>query len=162
MAACWLASLASAAAQSLPPDFAWQPVPSDLLQPVALAFAPDDDLYVATKPGRLLRLPASGEPAQTVLDLSAEVNAQGDRGLLGLALHPGFEPDGGERSWVYLLATLSPLVGSDPPPGFDGLASWSAPTSTGWRTSGTNTAWAIAAWRGNEFAWAALPDTGSV
>jgi glucose/arabinose dehydrogenase len=126
MAACWLASLASAAAQSLPPDFAWQPVPSDLLQPVALAFAPDDDLYVATKPGRLLRLPASGEPAQTVLDLSAEVNAQGDRGLLGLALHPGFEPDGGERSWVYLLATLSPLVGSDPPPGFDGLASWSA------------------------------------
>lgn len=129
-AAGWLlAALAGASpapAQSLPEGFGWQTIAADLQQPVALAFAPGDDLYVATKAGRLLRLPASGGPAETVLDLADEVNSQGDRGLLGLALHPGFEADGGERSWVYLLATLSPLIGGDPPPGFDGLASWSA------------------------------------
>jgi glucose/arabinose dehydrogenase len=122
----WLLPLAPAQPQELPAGFAWQTLAEGLNQPVALAYAPAGDLYVATKPGLVLRLPSTGGTLQTVLDLSAEVNSHGDRGLLGLALPPAFTPDGGPNSWIYLLLTLSPLPGLDPVYNFDGQYSWSA------------------------------------
>jgi glucose/arabinose dehydrogenase len=122
----WILPLAPAPAQELPEGFAWQTLAEGLTQPVALAFAPGGDLYIGTKPGLVLRLPESGGSPQLVLDWSSAVNNHGDRGLLGLALHPGFVPDGGPTAWIYLLVTLSPLPGVDPVYDFDGQYSWSA------------------------------------
>ncbi|HKX45493.1 MAG TPA: PKD domain-containing protein, partial [Planctomycetota bacterium] len=53
--------------------------------------------------------------AAPVLDLRDEVWFEGDRGLLALALHPGFAPDGGETSWLYAAYVVAPLPGQDPP-----------------------------------------------
>src|SRR6185436_16126845 len=51
--------------------------------------------------------------ATPFIDLSAEINNDGDRGLLSLALHPGFLPDGGPTSWVYLAYLVSPVPPAD-------------------------------------------------
>ena len=50
----------------------------------------DDGLYVVEQGGRVLRL-ADGEPS-TVLDISDLTDAEGERGLLGLAFAPGGRP----------------------------------------------------------------------
>ncbi|MEM7306965.1 MAG: PQQ-dependent sugar dehydrogenase [Planctomycetota bacterium] len=78
--------------------------------------------FVFTPQGWILTIQVSGkvrahdgQSAQDALflDLSDEVNDFGDRGLLGIALHPGYVPDGGPTSWVYLLYTVSPVPGQD-------------------------------------------------
>jgi glucose/arabinose dehydrogenase len=80
------------------------PAPGDLgaarvrLAEVAVATQPlamgvrdgDDSIYLAGQSGLVMRLPAGGGEAETVLDLSGSVTAGGERGLLGLA----FSPDG--------------------------------------------------------------------
>lgn len=73
-------------------------------QPIDLAWHPDGrGPWVAEKTGRLRLLdPATGE-AETVLDLSAEVSTNSERGLLGVA----FSPDG---RWLY--ASSSALDGA--------------------------------------------------
>ena len=48
------------------------------------------------------------------LDIRDEVWLEGDRGLLAIELHPGFVPDGGDTSWVYLLYVVAAIVGEDP------------------------------------------------
>ena len=100
----------AAQAFSLPPHFEAVPVPGTYNLPVGLTFAPDGTAFVLQKPGLVSVLDPAGQPqAAPFLDLSAEVNNDWDRGLLGLALHPGFVPDGGAASWVYLLYTVSPV-----------------------------------------------------
>ncbi|HZJ71976.1 MAG TPA: PQQ-dependent sugar dehydrogenase, partial [Planctomycetota bacterium] len=70
--------------------------------------------FLLQKPGIISVLdPAGTLQAAPFLDLSAEVNNDWDRGLLGVALHPGFLPDGGATSWVYLLYTVSPVPPND-------------------------------------------------
>ncbi|HEX4978823.1 MAG TPA: PQQ-dependent sugar dehydrogenase [Acidimicrobiales bacterium] len=61
-------------------------------QPVMLAPVPraDDTFYVLEKPGRI-RLLAGGRPGAVVLNITGDVSTGGERGLLGLAVHP----DGG-------------------------------------------------------------------
>lgn len=77
---------------------------------VGLAFAPDGRLFVWEKEG-VVRIVAGGAvvPAP-FLDLSARVNAWDGRGLLGLALDPGFATNG----FVYLLYTYDPPGVADP------------------------------------------------
>ena len=59
-------------------------------QPLGMATRPGDDaLYVAEKGGRIVALRPGG-PQRTVLDLSGEVSAGTEQGLLGLT----FSPDG--------------------------------------------------------------------
>ncbi len=59
--------------------------------------APDDggaDLLVAEQEGRIVRLPGGHTPAAVFLDIRDRVLAGGERGLLGLALHPGYAANG--------------------------------------------------------------------
>ncbi|MBX6378067.1 MAG: PQQ-dependent sugar dehydrogenase, partial [Clostridia bacterium] len=55
--------------------------------PWALAFAPDGSLFVSERPGRI-RLLAEGR--SFVLAELPDTAAEGEGGLLGLALHPDF------------------------------------------------------------------------
>lgn len=75
-------------------------VAAGLEVPWSLAFAPDGRLFVAERPGRV-RIVEGGrllnQPA-LVLD---DVVAQGESGLMGLALHPDFA----RTRWVYLVYT---------------------------------------------------------
>lgn len=96
----------------LPDHFEALALPGVYTFPVALDITPDGVFFVAQKPGSVRVAAPDGQPqAALFLDLTAEVNNNQDRGLLGLAVHPRFLPDGSARSWVYLLYTVS----SSPP-----------------------------------------------
>ncbi len=72
-----------------------------LAAPTSMAFlGPDDFLVLEKNTGRVQRV-LNGELHSTVLDLA--VNFGSERGLLGIALHPGFPGDAG----VYLFWTES-------------------------------------------------------
>ncbi len=63
--------------------------------PLAVAELPDADLrYVATRPGRIVVLGPDGPREQPLLDLREAVVTGGERGLLGIALHPSFAETG--------------------------------------------------------------------
>ena len=109
-----LAPASSAQGFDLPDHFEAVALPAAFTYPVAMDFTPDGGLFVAEKSGVVRVVAPDGQPqAQPFLDLSAEVNNHMDRGLLGLAVHPRFLPDGAERSWVYLLYTVSPSPPDD-------------------------------------------------
>lgn len=81
-------------------QFRVEVVATGLEVPWSLAFAPDGRWFVAERPGRV-RIVENGrllpQPA-LVLD---DVVAQGESGLMGLALHPEFA----RTRWVYLVYT---------------------------------------------------------
>jgi glucose/arabinose dehydrogenase/PKD repeat protein len=113
----WLLPAAPAAAQFvLPAQFQATALPGTYNLPVNITFTPDGGrIFLLEKPGvvRVLDGSTGAAQAQPFLDLTAEVNNDHDRGLLGIELHPGFVPDGGPASWVYLLYTASPVPGQD-------------------------------------------------
>ena len=114
LALAGLAPRAPAQAFTLPPHFEVVALPGAYNLPVGLTFAADGTALLLQKPGIVSVLdPAGTLQAAPFLDLSAEVNNDWDRGLLGVALHPGFVPDGGATSWVYLLYTVSPVPPND-------------------------------------------------
>ena len=73
---------------------------SGLAAPVFVTSARDGSgrLYVVERGGRVLVF-IPGVPPATFVDLSASVAAGGERGLLGLAFHPGYAANG--RLFVY-------------------------------------------------------------
>lgn len=73
---------------------------SGLEAPWALAFAPDGRLFVTERPGRVRIAGLTSGTLETALTLD-DVFAQGEAGLLGLALDPQF----GENRLVYLYYT---------------------------------------------------------
>lgn len=99
---------------TVPADFELVPLPGIFNLATDLTFAPDGSLYVAQQSGLVTRFDAT-ETFQTtdVIDLRDEVNKNHDRGLLSIGLHPGFVPDGGPTSWLYLLYTVSPIPGQN-------------------------------------------------
>ena len=108
------AGAARAQGFELPDHFEAVALPGAFVYPTAMDFTPDGTLFVAEKTGVVRVVSADGQPqAKPFVDLSAEVNNFMDRGLLGLAVHPRFLPDGKERSWVYLLYTVSPSPPTD-------------------------------------------------
>lgn len=80
------------ASAALPEDFIDEPVLDGLVEPVAIEPLPDGRLLVAERRGRILLVDprASGAQALETLNLSA-VDTTGERGLLGIALHPDHE-----------------------------------------------------------------------
>ena len=58
-----------------------------LREPIDMAVAPGDDLaWIAERAGRVLRVDLErGEVVETILDITAETEATGERGLLGIA-----------------------------------------------------------------------------
>ncbi len=87
-------------------DRGFQPrvIAQGLDQGTAFAFAPDDRIFIAEKKGTV-RLVKGGQLLDPpFIDLSAEVNAAQDRGLLGIAVHPAFPAS----PYVYLLYVYDP------------------------------------------------------
>jgi glucose/arabinose dehydrogenase len=80
--------------------FRVEAVVSNLEIPWSLSFAPDGRLFVTERPGRVRILDLSTSTSELALTLSG-VYAQGEAGLLGLALDPNFT----ENRFVYLYYT---------------------------------------------------------
>jgi glucose/arabinose dehydrogenase/Ca2+-binding RTX toxin-like protein len=110
-------------------------------QPIRLAFLPGDEsrMYVAEKTGRLKMVDLDTGEIDFVLDLRTAVNSMGDRGLLGLAVHPDFET----TPYVYLYYTVDPpeAAGLTGNAGIDGagnryahLVRYTADAATGYTT----------------------------
>ena len=114
-----LLALPAAPQADLPPFFELLEVPGGMTKPTDIEPLGDAGLLVAEKGGRVWFFEhVPGEPGPVrqglpAIDLTDEVNVQGDRGLLGLAVAPDFVPDGGPSSWLYLLYTASPIPGAD-------------------------------------------------
>lgn len=79
-------------ASGTPGSLGLEPIASGLTTPVDMAFPPDLDLrYVGTQPGVIFVHDANGLADESLLDLRDSVVAGGEKGLLGLALHPDFD-----------------------------------------------------------------------
>ena len=74
-------------------------VVSGLTQPTSMAFIGNNDFFVLEKGSGLVKRVTSGAVVGIALDLA--VNNASERGLLGIALHPGFATN----RWVYLFWT---------------------------------------------------------
>ena len=109
----WLVAAAPAAA-SVPPGFQESVAFDGLVQPTAVRFAPDGRVFVAEKAGRIQVFEDLDDPTPSLYaDLSEDVHDYWDRGLLGLALDPGFSSG---RPYVYVLYAYNKAPGSDQVP----------------------------------------------
>jgi glucose/arabinose dehydrogenase len=105
--------------RSLPPGFEDRVAITGLTYPTVVQFARDGRVFVGEKSGILKVFDGLSDPTATVFaDLSTNVHDYGDRGLLGIALDPGFPTD----PFVYVLYTLDAPIGRDPPVYFDNCA----------------------------------------
>jgi glucose/arabinose dehydrogenase len=121
-----LACAAGAQAVVLPPHFQETVAIDGLDNPTAVRFAADGRVFVAEKSGRILVLsgPSDRTPAEFA-DLSTNVYNYWDRGLLGLALAPGFPDD----PYVYVSYTHDAEIGGVAPKyGTPGSSPTTAPT----------------------------------
>jgi len=77
------------------------------LDPTTMAFAPDGRLFVCEKPGRVRVIKLVGSTytllSTPFVDLSSQVNAVNERGLMTVCFSPSFASDG----YVYLYYTLN-------------------------------------------------------
>ena len=82
--------------------FGVETVAMQLQVPWSLRFAPDGRLFVTERPGRVRVLDLSTRTSELALTVDG-IFAQGEAGLLGLALDPEFT----ENRWVYLYYTAT-------------------------------------------------------
>ena len=107
---CAVASIGLASTSPVPADAA--PVADFLLEtrasgftvPTDLAFAPNGLLFVAEKSG-LLKVVNTAGVTTVFADLRTQVNDTGERGLLGIVVHPNFVSG---SPYVYALHTYDP------------------------------------------------------
>ncbi|MDP8927611.1 MAG: PQQ-dependent sugar dehydrogenase [Actinomycetota bacterium] len=101
-----------AGAETLPPNFEEQIVFSGLTNPTAVRFASDGRVFVAEKSG-LIKVfdDLSDATATVVADLRTQVHNFWDRGLLGLAVDPGFPA----RPYLYALYAHDAEIGGGAP-----------------------------------------------
>ena len=104
----WAAAIACAcllvwpvSAATLPSNFAEAQVASGLSNPTAMAFAPDGRLFVCQQGGQL-RVIKNGSLLATPF-VSLTVDANGERGMLGVAFDPSFATN----SFVYVYYTAT-------------------------------------------------------
>jgi glucose/arabinose dehydrogenase len=106
LGACLLAlAPARAAAASLPPGFSEGLVAAGLASPTAMQFAPDGRLFVCEKEGRL-RIIKGGTLLPTPF-VTITVDAEAERGLLGITFDPNFAL----TPWVYVYYTVPAATG---------------------------------------------------
>ena len=104
---------AGARAAPLPPGFGDTTVISGLDAPTALRFAPDGRVFVAEKAGLVKEFDSlSDTTPRTVVDLRPKVMDYVDRGLLGLAIPPGFPASDPS---IYVSYALDAPIGGTPP-----------------------------------------------
>lgn len=118
-----LVTATAAPAASLPSGFSDEVVFDGLEEPTAVRFAADGRVFVAEKPGLVLVFDDLDDTEPTVFaDLRTQVYDRSDRGLLGLALDPGFPA----RPYVYLLYTYDHVLGEA-----GGAPKWGEPDQSG-------------------------------
>jgi quinoprotein glucose dehydrogenase len=107
-----LAALAPSLVRAVPPGFSVTPVHTGLVAPneldafpVSFRFLPDGRLLYVELTGRVMVFDNDADPTPSVW-ATIPTNALGDRGLLGMALHPAF-PD---SPFVYFYGTHPTLV----------------------------------------------------
>jgi uncharacterized repeat protein (TIGR01451 family) len=121
-------------AATLPTNFQESIVFSGLTNPTAIRFAPDGRVFVGQKNGVIKVFDnLSDTTPDTFADLSANVHNFWDRGLLGLALDPGFTTG---RPDVYVLYTFDAPIGGSPPTWGDACPTPPGPTADGCVVSG--------------------------
>jgi glucose/arabinose dehydrogenase len=94
-----------AQAATLAPGFTETRVATGLASPTAMAFAPDERLFIAEQGGALRVIRDDALLAQPFLTLN--VNAMGERGLLGVAFDPNFVSN--RYVYVYYTTSTSPV-----------------------------------------------------
>lgn len=104
------------AAAGLTAGFVDETLVLGLNNPTAVAFAPDGRVFVIEKRGLLKTWPSlaafeRNDPPSVALDIRTDVMNYWDRGLLGLALDPGYPA----QPYVYLLYTYDALPGGSAP-----------------------------------------------
>ncbi|MEN9203289.1 MAG: PQQ-dependent sugar dehydrogenase [Thermostichus sp. DG_1_6_bins_120] len=80
---------------------------SGLEHPWGMAFLPDGSILVTERPGRLRRVTTNGLDPQPIAGVP-QVFAQGQGGLLDVALHPQYS----ENGWIYLTYAAEKIPGS--------------------------------------------------
>jgi glucose/arabinose dehydrogenase len=101
-----------ASAQTLPSGFQDVTVFSGLTEPTAVSFAPDGRVFVAEKSGLVKVFDNLSDPTPSIfVDLRTKVHNFWDRGLLGLAVDPGFP----SRPYVYVLYAHDAAIGGTAP-----------------------------------------------
>jgi hypothetical protein len=93
-------AISSVSAVELPQGFRLEPVADGLTEPSALAGTPDGRILIAERTTGHLREMSMGRLSPDPL-CSVSVDATGDGGLLGVAVHPDYADNG----WVYLYYT---------------------------------------------------------
>lgn len=88
-------------AQTFPTGFSQVEVANGIINPTVMAFTPDGRILVAQQNG-ILHVIKNGVKLSTPA-LQLTVNSSGERGLIGIALHPEFSSNG----FVYLYYTLA-------------------------------------------------------
>ena len=124
-----LGMAAAAEAATYPPGFTERTVFSGLTNPSAIRFAADGRVFVAEKSGLVKVFDSLEDPQPDVFaDLRTQVHNFWDRGLLGLALDPGFP----EMPYVYVLYAHDAAIGGTAPRwGTPGATSDGCPTPPG-------------------------------
>jgi glucose/arabinose dehydrogenase len=123
----------AAPATVVDPAFTDSVVFSGLTGPTALRFAPDGQVFVAQKNGMIKVFSSlSATTPTTYADLSKSVDDYWDRGLLGLAIDPGWPA----RPYVYTSYTYDAAIGAAAPRWTDGCPTPPGPTTDGCVVSG--------------------------
>ena len=126
-----LTAPAVAQAATLPAGFSESVVISGLTNPTAVRFASDGRVFVAEKRGVIKVFDSLTDTSPAIFaDLNVNVHNFWDRGLLGLALDPGFP----SKPYVYVLYTYDHVLGSTAAPprwGTPGVYSDPCPTPPG-------------------------------
>jgi glucose/arabinose dehydrogenase len=111
------AGAATPAPARLPPGFQDSLVLGGLTHPTVVRFSPDGRVFVAEKSGLVKVFPSLYATPPTVFaDLSRNVDDYWDRGLLGMALDPGFPT----KPYVYVLYAYDAPIGGVAPVWNDG------------------------------------------
>jgi glucose/arabinose dehydrogenase len=124
-----LSTAPAARAATLPDGFQESAVISGLTNPTAVRFAGDGRIFVAEKRGVIKVFDSLTDTTPTTFaDLNVNVYNFWDRGLLGMALAPGFPAD----PYVYVLYTYDAAIGGSAPRwGTPGVYSDPCPTPPG-------------------------------
>jgi PKD repeat protein len=116
---------------TMPPGFGESVVFSGLTNPTVVRFSPDGRVFVAEKRGMIKVFDSLTDTTPDVFaDLNANVHNFWDRGLLGMALDPGFPA----QPYVYVLYAYDHELGSTSPAprwGTPGVYSDPCPTPPG-------------------------------
>jgi glucose/arabinose dehydrogenase len=125
-----LLAIGGSGASALPQGFQETQLPfTTLVNPTAIRFAADGRIFVAEKGGRIKVFSNINDSTPELFaDLSANVHNFWDRGMLGLALDPGFTTG---RPYVYVLYTFDAPIGGSSPTWGDTCPTPPGPTGDG-------------------------------